>query len=79
MNQVHGHEVMQMIMSSDKKFTRETLLEEIGAKFGEEARFHSCSQSGMTADQIVGFFESMGKLRFDDGGHSTDLSRSCDH
>lgn len=79
LGQIHGHEVMQMIMGSDKKFTKESLKREIVDTFGEGSRFFSCSDADMTADQIIDFFERMGKLRFTEDGLTMDTSGGCGH
>ena len=79
MEQIHGHEVIQMILGSDRKFTRESLRKEIVEMFGEGARFFSCSDTDMTADQIIGFFERMGKLSFTQDGLTMDTSGGCGH
>ena len=35
-NQIHGHDVMQMMLASGKSYTKETLKKAIVEKFGEE-------------------------------------------
>ena len=55
MNQIHGHEVMEMMLASGKTYTKETSVAEIVDKFGADARFHTCSAENMTAGQLVEF------------------------
>ena len=79
MEQIHGHEVMQLIFSSEKAFTREALINEITKHFGEDTRFYNCSADGMTAADIVAFFESKGKFSFTDNGMALNPSGGCSH
>jgi len=59
---VHGREVKMMAMASGKLMTRESLHQEIIEKFGAETRFYSCAAENMTADELITFFETNGKL-----------------
>lgn len=63
---VHGREVKQMAMASGKSMTRESLHQEIIERFGEETRFYSCAAENMTADELISFFETNGKLNLQD-------------
>ena len=79
MNQIHGHEVMEMMMTSDKVYTKETLMTDIIQKFGKEARFHTCSANNMTAIELVAFLEARGKLIRCEGGFQTSADTMCQH
>jgi probable metal-binding protein len=79
MNQVHGHDVMEMMMTSGKTYTKETLVQDIIAKFGADARFHTCSAENMTAEQMVEFLDTRGKLVARDGGFQTSPDVMCQH
>lgn len=79
MNQVHGHEVLNMMMTSGKAYTRASLIQDIRQRFGEEARFHTCSAEGMTAEQLVDFLESRGKFVPVIGGFGTSEDLMCQH
>ncbi len=79
MNQIHGHEVLQMMLTSGKTYTRQSLVADIVAKFGAEARFYTCSAEGMTAEGLVEFLDSKGKLIPQDGGLQTSPSVMCRH
>ena len=64
--QVHGHEVMQMMMDEQKPYTRETLREAMVAKFGAETRYFTCSAEGMTPDELIELYklpDNMFRLR----------------
>ncbi len=80
---IHGHEVMEMMMASEKGFTKSSLKKAIYQKFGEAARFHTCSAENMTADELIEFLEAREKF-VDAGedaeqGFTTDPSKICDH
>ena len=79
MNEIHGHEVLQMMMASGRAYTRASLIETIIGKFGGEARFHTCSASGMTAEQLVAFLESRGKFVSQADGFQTSPDLLCRH
>ncbi len=81
MESIHGHEVMEMMISSKESFTKESLEEAIINKFGKDARFYTCSAQNMTASEIIEFLELRGKFMDSDGGEGfqTDPSQICDH
>lgn len=62
MASIHGHEVLHMILSSKVAFTQRSLIEAIHQRFGEEARFHTCSAENMTAAELVVFLEKKENL-----------------
>lgn len=76
---IHGHEVMKMMIESNKTYTKAALEEEIIGKFGSDARFYTCSAENMTAKEIVEFLDSKGKFIESDDGFSTDPGQICDH
>ena len=53
MTSIHGHEVLTMMLSNGQSWTIDRLVAAIDEKFGREARFHTCSQEGMTARELV--------------------------
>ena len=50
--QIHGHDVLDMMTASGATYTRASLAAAIHAKFGPDARYHTCSAEGMTAEQL---------------------------
>ena len=78
-NQIHGHDVMQMMLASGKSYTKETLKKAIVEKFGEDARFFTCSAEGMTASEIIEFLEQRGKFSASGSGFKTDAGKICSH
>jgi probable metal-binding protein len=77
--QVHGHEVMKMMLEDSKVYTKATLRAEIVDRFGEDTRFYTCSAQNMTADELISFLESRGKFIDEAGGFKTEPDKICDH
>jgi len=78
-NQIHGHEVMQMMIESGKTYTHDSLREAIIHAFGPAARFFTCSANGMTADELIQFLDSRGKFLHEEGEFKTQPDKICDH
>jgi probable metal-binding protein len=76
---IHGHEVMQMMVESGEAYDEERLEAAIHARFGEGARFCTCSASGLTARQLIEFLAARGKFVPAREGFSTDPTKICDH
>lgn len=79
MEQIHGHEVLQMMMTSGKAYTREGLLADINARFGPQARFYTCSADNLTADGLISFLEGKGKFIAEPEGFKTSPNLMCKH
>ncbi|SWE54962.1 putative metal-binding protein [Klebsiella pneumoniae] len=62
MSSIHGHEVLQMMLASGESWTVASLEAAIRRRFGEEARFHTCSAENLSAAQLVAFLEKKGKF-----------------
>lgn len=77
--QIHGHEVMRMMVESGRSYTKETLRQEIADRFGPDARFYTCSAEGMTSAELIEFLERRGKFLLHEDGFSTDKSKICSH
>jgi len=79
MDQIHGHEVIQMMLQSGKSYTRASLLADIVAKFGTNARFFTCSAKDLTPDGIIDFLQARGKFVQCDQGFRTSAELMCKH
>ena len=79
MMSIHGHDVLNMMIESKERYTEQSLVAAIHARFGEEARFHTCSASGMTAAELVAFLTARGKFIPAEEGFSTHESKICRH
>ncbi|SUG88016.1 putative metal-binding protein [Salmonella enterica subsp. enterica] len=75
MDSIHGHEVLNMMIESGEQYTHTSLEAAIKARFGERARFHTCSASDMTAAELVAFLAAKGKFIAVEGGFSTHESK----
>ena len=76
-NDIHGHEVMRMMLESGEAYDEERLEAAIHARFGQSARFCTCSASGMTARQLIEFLAARGKFVPCSEGFSTDPTKIC--
>ena len=74
---IHGHEVLQMMLASGRQYTKESLKADILARFGGEARFHTCSADSMTADQLIEFLDGRGKFTGGGDGFHTEPTKIC--
>jgi probable metal-binding protein len=77
--QVHGHDVIDMMMAAPQPYTRESLTAAIIERFGADTRFHTCSAEGMTAAELVAFLESRGKFMPAGAGFRVDPTQVCQH
>jgi probable metal-binding protein len=77
--EIHAHEVMRLMLEMDSDFSRESLAKAIDENFGSNARFHSCSQSGMDTQAVIDFLESRGKFVARADGFNTAQDKICDH
>lgn len=77
--EIHGHEVMRMMVDSGAEYTRASLRQAIIARFGAGARFRTCFAEGMTADQLIDFLGARGKFVDCGAGFSTSPDKICDH
>ncbi len=77
--QIHGHEVMEMMVASKKSYTKESLEQDIDKEFGADARFYTCSKENMTAKELISLLESRGKFADAGDGFSVTPDKICDH
>ena len=76
---IHGHQVMQMMLGSEQGFTRESLKAAIAERFGDDARFHTCSAKEMDADALIDFLTARGKFVEKEKGFNTSKEKICSH
>lgn len=76
---IHAHEVMRLMLELDSDFSRESLGLAIIERFGADAKFHSCSQSGMGVNAVIDFLESRGKFVARADGFNTAQDKICNH
>ena len=76
---IHGHEVMEMMLEEGGHFTRASLKEAIEARFGADARFHTCSASEMDVEVLIDFLAKRGKFIESAQGFQTRADKICNH
>lgn len=79
MASIHGHEVLNMMLESGERYSEKSLEAAICTRFGDDARFHTCSAEDMTAGELVAFLTSRGKFIPTEDGFSTHESKICQH
>jgi probable metal-binding protein len=77
--QIHGHEVIEMMMAANQVYSRQSLEDAIIGKFGPEARFHTCSAENMDAAGLIEFFAQRGKFTAGASGFSLNPAKVCQH
>ncbi|WP_414164108.1 YecH family metal-binding protein [Superficieibacter sp. BNK-5] len=79
MTSIHGHDVLNMMIDSGESYSTATLEAAIVDRFGEQARFHTCSAENMTAGELVAFLQQKGKFIPQQEGFNTHESKICRH
>jgi probable metal-binding protein len=79
MEQIHGHEVMRMMLQSGKAYTKATLLIDIVSEFGPDARFFTCSAQSLTPEALIDFLQQKGKFVPCAEGFQTSAGLMCSH
>lgn len=79
MTSIHGHDVLNMMIESGEQYTEQSLVQAIDSRFGNNARFHTCSAENMTAAELVAFLAARGKFIPAEEGFSTHVSKICRH
>jgi probable metal-binding protein len=78
-NEVHGHEVINMISTAGKTYTRTELRAAIVARFGVDATFCTCSVSGMSPDGMIDFLKAHGKFVEAGDEFTFNVDTQCGH
>jgi len=68
---------MSMMAESGKTYSEAELFADVTAKFGADARFHTCADSDLTAKSLVLFLTSKGKIVETEQGLSMPSSHLC--
>lgn len=74
---VHAHKVMEMMVSSGRRWDRGSLEKAIEGKFGEGTRFYTCSAEGLSAGELIEFLEAKGKFSGPADAFVFDPGRMC--
>lgn len=76
---IHGHAVIEMMLTSGIRYTRDTLREAIHSCFGEETRFYTCSAENMSADDLIDFLANRGKFIEEGEQFTFNEQKKCNH
>ena len=74
---IHGHEVMRMMLETGASYDQSSLEQAIVERFGPQATFCTCSARGLTASQIVQFLAERGKFVPCGDGFTTSPGKIC--
>jgi probable metal-binding protein len=77
--QIHGHDVIAMMVASNATYTRDSLRKAIISEFGAATRFHTCSAENMDAAQLIDFLAERGKFTEKAGGLCINPATVCQH
>lgn len=72
---------MLHMMEGNSYATKQQLVDAIIERFGAEEQFCTCSVQGLTAAELVDFFEARGKFMPATGGEdfTVDITKVCHH
>ena len=76
---IHGHEVMEMMISHGAALTKQDLKNMMHIKFGADTRYHTCAATEMDADMLIEFLEDKGRFIPSEGGITTTADKICNH
>jgi probable metal-binding protein len=80
MEQIHGHEVMQMLINQDEPKSKLDFKKEVETRFGFDSKFYTCSAENLSVEQLIEFLDKKGKFFYDDDGKiSTSPGKMCSH
>lgn len=75
--EVHGHEVLRLLLEAAPPLSREALEAESLRIWGPDAVFYTCSGSGMSLPELVEMLLRKGKIMETASGLEVDLGRVC--
>ncbi|MCL1089499.1 YecH family protein [Shewanella profunda] len=76
---VHGHDVMALMVAQGDVILKSELISLMAQKFGESARYHTCSVEALTAQELIDFLVSKGKCQETAHGITLVAGRQCNH
>ena len=77
---IHGHEVIALVADAQPPFTLTTLKDAASARWGAQARFHTCSADDLSLAQLLDFLLERAKLVVSaDGALSVVAGNVCSH
>ena len=76
---IHAHEILQLLAATVPARDIEDLRDQLAECFGPETRFHTCSQSDMSLDDLLIFLFERGKVENRDGHVNVITDHVCHH
>lgn len=76
---IHGHAVMEMMLSEGGQFSEGSLKQAMATRFGADARYHTCRMSNLDADGLIAFLRERGKFIDSEQGFQTHADKICRH
>lgn len=70
---------MRMMLESNAPYTKDSLRSAILARFGQDARFYTCSAENMTPEELIEFLKQRGKFVDAGEGFTTGPDKICNH
>jgi probable metal-binding protein len=74
---IHGHQVMDMMARSGENYSKVALISEIATKFGENSCFHTCTNSDLSAHDLIELLTLKGKFVESEQGISMPKDQIC--
>lgn len=79
MNNLHGHEMISLIIEQEKALSIEEIKELAIKELGANASYFTCSASNMDTDEMIGFLMDSQKLIKVEDGYVINTGNLCDH
>jgi probable metal-binding protein len=79
MESIHGHDVMHMIAETQTALPKAAWVSVVEKKYGQSARFHTCSAKNLNASELIDFIQARGKFNGSPQAMSLDASAICNH
>lgn len=77
--EIHGHEVLEMMVDAGRPYSTESLQAAIDERFGKDARFYICSGGDMSAAELIETLWSKGKFVGTSESFVFDTGKRCNH
>jgi probable metal-binding protein len=74
---IHGHEILNHLLQHEP--TPEKLKKHVLKVYGPEARFYTCSDEGLSLEELLAFLKERGKYVLLEGKMVADTEKICQH
>ncbi len=76
---IHAHKLLNFLMDTEKKYTKEELKIAVSEKFGDGIKFTNCTGNIYSLNEILTFFEERNKIMVSEKGISVNKEEICSH